>query len=184
MKSGRGGLRWLSRSGEVDDRRGVRRDDDVERERDLDRDSDRESERDRDLVLDLDLDLYRDRDRDRDWELYCLPSSFSSWLPALLLRGREDCRARRIERLRPSICGDDGDGSRSSLELCSALPSLRLRLLEADSAGLLPSASGSESGVDMSKPSMLRRAGFEKRGFNVPVQAGPESPRGHWLASL
>lgn len=59
-----------------------------------------------------------------------------------MLRDREDGRPGRIERLRPSAVGV-GVRSRSSGELCSALPSFRFRLLDDDSSWLALSASGS-----------------------------------------
>lgn len=142
------------------DRCGVRREEvrerERERERDLERDLERESRRDRDRDLDRDLDLDLDcdtesereaaldleRDRDLEGGLYArswspLPSMFSG----SVLRDRDCGLPCRIERLRRWPCGEAGDGSRvgsgsvscsgsESGELCSALPSLRLRRLE------------------------------------------------------
>lgn len=128
-----------------------------ERERDLERDLERESRRDRDRDLDLDLDLDLDcdaesereaaldleRDRDLEGGLYARSwSPLFSVLSGSMLRDRDCGLPCRIERLRRWPCGEAGDGSRvgsgsvscsgsESGELCSALPSFRLRRLEA-----------------------------------------------------
>lgn len=155
------------------DRCGVRREDvrerERERERDLERDLERESRRDRDRDLDLDLDLDLDCDaesereaaldleRDRDLEGGLYARSWSPLLSVLsgsMLRDREWGLPCRIDRLRRWPCGVAGDGSRvgsgpvscsgpESGELCSALPSLRLRRLEGW-VGALSSSSGSD----------------------------------------
>lgn len=161
------------RSGVVEvERRGVRREEVRERERerdldldlDLERESRRDLDRDRDLDLDLDLDcdleserepaLDLERDRDLEGGLYGrLSSLWISLLCGSVLCDLDWGLAWRIERLRrwlrcevdaglSSSCSRSGSGSVPG-ELCSALPSFRLRRLEGW-AEVLSSSSGSD----------------------------------------